>query len=51
MAARRAYWLFSQNTGHPSLRFKKLGGYEKCGSMKNIVLSENGRATLSFGFG
>jgi hypothetical protein len=26
--ARRAYALFAQDLGHPSLRFKKLSGYE-----------------------
>jgi hypothetical protein len=26
--ARRAYALFAQDPGHPSLRFKKLSGYE-----------------------
>jgi Txe/YoeB family toxin of Txe-Axe toxin-antitoxin module len=28
-AARRAYELFAQDPGHSSLRFKKLGGYER----------------------
>ena len=33
-AARRAYHLFSLNPGHPSLRFKKLGGYEHIWSVR-----------------
>lgn len=33
-AARRAYALFAQNPGHPSLRFKKLGGYEHVWSVR-----------------
>ncbi len=33
-AARRAYRLFMQNPGHPSLRFKKLGGYEEVWSVR-----------------
>jgi hypothetical protein len=28
LAARRAYAIFAENPDHPSLRFKKLGGYE-----------------------
>ena len=27
-SARRAYALFTENPDHPSLRFKKLGGYD-----------------------
>jgi plasmid maintenance system killer protein len=33
-AARRAYALFAQNPGHPSLRFKKLGSYEQVWSVR-----------------
>ena len=33
-AARRAYALFAQNPGHPSFRFKKLGGYEHVWSVR-----------------
>jgi len=33
-AARRAYALFAQNPDHPSLRFKKLGGYEDIWSVR-----------------
>ena len=33
-AARRAYQLFSHNPDHPSLRFKKLGGYEHVWSVR-----------------
>ena len=33
-AARRAYILFAQNPAHPSLRFKKLGGYEQVWSVR-----------------
>ena len=33
-AARRAYALFAQNPGHPSLRFKKLGGYNHVWSVR-----------------
>jgi hypothetical protein len=33
-AARRAYALFAQDSGHPSLRFKKLGGYEHVWSVR-----------------
>ena len=33
-AARRAYQLFAQNTDHPSLRFKKLQGYENVWSVR-----------------
>jgi plasmid maintenance system killer protein len=34
MAARRAYALFAQNPDHPSLRFKKLGGYDRVWSVR-----------------
>jgi hypothetical protein len=40
-AARRAYRLFEQDAGHPSLRFKKLGGYENIWSVR---VSEQYRA-------
>lgn len=33
-AARRAYQLFAQNPEHPSLRFKKLQGYENVWSVR-----------------
>ena len=33
-AARRAYQLFAQNPAHPSLRFKKLAGYEDVWSVR-----------------
>jgi plasmid maintenance system killer protein len=33
-ASRRAYSLFEQNPAHPSLRFKKLGGYERIWSVR-----------------
>ena len=33
-AARRAYRLFAENPSHPSLRFKKLGGYEDLWSVR-----------------
>jgi plasmid maintenance system killer protein len=33
-AARRAYRLFDENPDHPSLRFKKLGGYENVWSVR-----------------
>ena len=33
-AARRAYKLFADNPDHPSLRFKKLGGYEDVWSVR-----------------
>jgi plasmid maintenance system killer protein len=33
-AARRAYRLFQDDPGHPSLRFKKLGGYEHVWSVR-----------------
>jgi plasmid maintenance system killer protein len=33
-AARRAYRLFGENPEHPSLRFKKLGGYEHVWSVR-----------------
>ena len=32
--ARRAYRLFSENPSHPSLHFKKLGGYENIWSVR-----------------
>jgi Txe/YoeB family toxin of Txe-Axe toxin-antitoxin module len=32
--ARRAYKLFERDPGHPSLRFKKLGGYENIWSVR-----------------
>jgi hypothetical protein len=34
VAARRAYGLFAENPDHPSLRFKKLGGYENIWSVR-----------------
>jgi len=34
LAARRAYQLFLQNPEHPSLRFKKLQGYETVWSVR-----------------
>lgn len=33
-AARRAYRLFEQDPEHPSLRFKKLGGYDRVWSVR-----------------
>ena len=33
-AARRAYRRFAENPDHPSLRFKKLGGYEHVWSVR-----------------
>jgi hypothetical protein len=33
-AARRSYRLFAENASHPSLRFKKLGGYEHIWSVR-----------------
>lgn len=33
-AARRAYSLFAENPDHPSLRFKKLGGYDHVWSVR-----------------
>ena len=33
-AARRAYKLFAEDPGHPSLRFKKLGGYDNVWSVR-----------------
>lgn len=33
-AARRAYYLFSENPAHPSLRFKKLGGFPDVWSVR-----------------
>jgi plasmid maintenance system killer protein len=33
-AAREAYGLFETNPDHPSLRFKKLGGYENIWSVR-----------------
>ncbi len=33
-AARRAYALFAENPEHPSLRFKKLAGYEQVWSVR-----------------
>jgi plasmid maintenance system killer protein len=33
-AARRAYGLFAENPDHPSLRFKKLSGYENVWSVR-----------------
>jgi plasmid maintenance system killer protein len=33
-AARRVYALFAQNPDHPSLRFKKLGGYAHVWSVR-----------------
>lgn len=33
-AARKAYALFAENPEHPSLRFKKLGGYEHIWSVR-----------------
>jgi mRNA-degrading endonuclease RelE of RelBE toxin-antitoxin system len=40
-AARKAYRLFEQNPDHPSLRFKKLGGYERFWSVR---IGDNYRA-------
>ncbi|CAN5564558.1 hypothetical protein BH09PLA1_BH09PLA1_28230 [soil metagenome] len=34
LAARKAYQLFQANPEHPSLRFKKLGGYEHVWSVR-----------------
>ncbi len=33
-ATRRAYQIFAANPSHPSLRFKKLGGYEHVWSVR-----------------
>ena len=33
-AARQAYALFAKNPGHPSLRFKKLAGYDNVWSVR-----------------
>ena len=33
-AARRAYQLFENDPGHPSLRFKKLGGLDRVWSVR-----------------
>ena len=33
-AARRSYRLFAENPAHPSLRFKKLGGYDHIWSVR-----------------
>jgi hypothetical protein len=33
-SARRAYAIFSTNPDHPSLRFKKLGGYDNIWSLR-----------------
>ena len=33
-AARKAYRLFEQDPFHPSLKFKKLGGYERIWSVR-----------------
>jgi plasmid maintenance system killer protein len=33
-AARRSYRIFAENPSHPSLRFKKLGGYEHIWSVR-----------------
>ena len=33
-AARRAYRLFAREPSHPSLRFKKMGGYENVWSVR-----------------
>lgn len=33
-AARRAYAIFARDPGHPSLRFKKLGGYDHIWSVR-----------------
>jgi plasmid maintenance system killer protein len=33
-SARRAYALFAKNSEHPSLRFKKLGGYDNVWSVR-----------------
>jgi plasmid maintenance system killer protein len=40
-AARRAYELFSQNSAHPSLRFKKLGAH---GQFWSVRINEQYRA-------
>jgi hypothetical protein len=34
VAARRAYAIFATNPEHPSLRFKKLGGYDQIWSVR-----------------
>jgi plasmid maintenance system killer protein len=34
LAARRAYATFAENPGHPSLRFKKLSGYDHVWSVR-----------------
>jgi len=34
LAAKRSYEIFSQNPEHPSLRFKKLGGYDNVWSVR-----------------
>jgi plasmid maintenance system killer protein len=34
LAAQRAYAIFQENPGHPSLRFKKLGGYDHIWSVR-----------------
>jgi len=34
IAARRAYSLFAKDPDHPSLRFKKLGGYDHVWSVR-----------------
>ena len=34
MAARRAYAAFAENPNHPSLRFKKLSGYDHVWSVR-----------------
>jgi plasmid maintenance system killer protein len=41
VAARQAYQLFSRNPDHPSLRFKKLRGYDDVWSVR---ISEQYRA-------
>jgi hypothetical protein len=33
-AACRAYAIFARDPGHPSLRFKKLGGYDRIWSVR-----------------
>jgi mRNA-degrading endonuclease RelE of RelBE toxin-antitoxin system len=33
-AARKAYRLFDKNPDHPSLKFKKLGGYDRVWSVR-----------------
>jgi plasmid maintenance system killer protein len=50
-AARRAYKLFADNPDHPSLRFKKLGGYDDVWSVRineqyRAVAERNGNTVI-----